>query len=298
MRLRRMPSAVAASVVALAALQTGIAAASPSLEMAPAKRAGPQCSTQVAGVDASRHVVLREIQNRELLADKRTAGALPFDPTALGFHGYKDTTTGYKEGFTAIVPGQSPRLINVRQLDGRSRLTFTTEKMRMRSFSPRLLATSGGYYNFTVTPPGVLKRWTLFVSRSGQRYYGSPRRVLRGVDHLATLAYAFRKKVDGIESDYLYATTDSGGLVQLRVPVDRPSQARKTTVKQHHFKGTTDLSLSYCDTPSTLSLIAVNATDGEARWFTLSDQFHPRATNLVDRGLILRQADWALHAVI
>jgi hypothetical protein len=298
MRLRRTPSAVAASAVAIAALQTGIATASPALDMSRAKQAGPQCSTQVVGVDASRHLVLRDVQNRKLLDDKRTAGALPFDPTAIGFHGYKDTAAGYKEGFTAIVPGQSPRLINVRQFDARSRLTFTTEKMRMRSFGPRLFATSGGYYNFTVTPPGTLKRWTLFVSRSGQRYYGSPQRVLRGADHLATLAYAFRKKVGGVESDYLYATTDSGGLVQLRVPVDRPSLARKTTVKHSHFKAATDLSLSYCNTPSTLSLIAVNATDGEARWFTLSDQFHPRATNVVDRGLILRQSDWTLHAVI
>ena len=43
-------------------------------------------------------------------------------------------------------------------------------------------------------------------------------------------------------------------------------------------------------------VLAINADDDKATWFTLTDQFAARGSNLTNRGLVADGANWKLHA--
>ena len=104
---------------------------------------------------------------------------------------------------------------------------------------------------------------------------------------LTTLAWDARTSVGGVKTDLLWATTKAGALKQIQIPVEDLSGSKVIMVKRTGFKDVTALSASFCNDEAThASLIAIEATNNRARWFTLEDQTTPETSNLINHGLI------------
>jgi hypothetical protein len=253
------------------------------------------CSTQVVGVTEDRKIIIRTLTNATIDEEKQSFGALPFDPSGTAFFEYHEIKHGYTMGIRAVNPHRRPAIFTVKQLNGKPNLTFTTKRMGPAHFTAGVFAGSAGYYVFAVVH-GTVTRWTTFKDRRGHLSYGDPRVVARSTN-LTTLSFTFRKKVPGGVSDVLWGTTRAGELVQLRVPIDDPRDSRLRIVKRRGFDDVSDISLGFCGGhASTLSIIAIDGSANEATWYTVRDQFAPRASNVTNRGLAGDGADWRIHA--
>ena len=267
--------------------------ANPSASLAKIK-----CDTQVAGVNNGRKLVIRTVSNTDLVSNKVTSKRLPLDPTGMAFYGSKAIRGGFKVSFTAISGRGRPQIVSVKQLNRKPKLTFTSERMLNKSFKAQLYAGSDGFYVFTASSAGMIKRWTTYRNARGGISFGDPQNVLQGLRGIRTLAFADRARVKGIQYDVLYATHKHGGILQVMVPTGDRGRTRVKTITTEGFRGTTSMSLSRCGNASTLSILAIDAVDNEATWFTLTDQFHARARNLTNRGLVAETSDWRLHATL
>ena len=300
----RRTSSLLAVVVATAFLSATLSFSGPAeaLSVPSDVGASPQpsklsCPLQLIGVNDARRLVIRLVTNATI-DEEKTTGVLPFDPKAMALFDFKALSRGYRVGVRAISPGHSPSVFKVTQLDSRPGLTYTNERMLNAAFNPHVFAGSGGYFVFAVSPNGkVVKRWSTLEDRRGRLTYDDHKLVTTHAPRIQTLSFSIRKKLDGVTTDVLWGTTVDGGLIQLRVPVDHPARAKVVTVKQSGFDSVTGLSMSYCGQhPSTLSFVAIDRAANAATWYTLVNQFSPRAKNLVDRGLVGDGADWHLHA--
>jgi hypothetical protein len=270
----------------------------------PARTAAPSaaaaakisCGTQVVGVTNNRTLILRDLNNDAIVGEKTATRALPFKPSSMALAWAKDTQRGYNLGVRTINPHGRPTILTVKAVDGRPHVTYTSDRMLNRSFSPRAFAGSASFYVFTTTR-GVVKRWTSYHNRRGQLFYDDPVVVTKNAPAMATLSYALRKRVDGARSDILWGTTKSGALVQMRVPVTHPDRAKIIVVKRRGFAEVTGLSLSFCGGhAASLSIMAISKSNNNATWYTLKKQFSPRATNLTKHGLAGVGANWRLNA--
>jgi hypothetical protein len=270
-----------------------------SVSAAAAARAADSldCNTQIVGVNAQRKLVFKTVHNNDLTRTKVTGQRLPFDPSGMEFYQYQPIRNGYDLSVTAVRPQGRPQVLTVRQLNGKRLMSYTAKPMLNKSFTAPLYAGSGGYYVFSASTSGTIRRWTTFRNDHGGVSFGKPQIVLQGLRGITTLAFANRVKVNGVRNDVLYATGRHGALYQVQVPITERERTHVKTVVTTGFRGTTDLSLSTCNGHvSKLSIVAINATDDKATWFTLTDQLAPRAGNLTDRGGVAEGTDWVLHA--
>lgn len=299
MRLRtRAALLVSAATVLSTSLAAGPASGAVPTDQGVAKSPHKlACSTAVIGQDTRGRFVQRSVDNKAITEEKLSVKRLPFTVKGMVSFGSEKIPGGYKTVWLMTRPGGAPREVTTRDVRSRRGITFATDNPYREPFSPNLIAGSGGYYVFT-WQHGVLKRWTDFIDRRGIAYFGHPEKIGR-VAGLTAITISGRATIGGVESDYLVGTTSDGRLLQFKVPVEDVSRTKTTVLARHGFESTTDLSLSRCNGENShLSIIAVHARYGEAAWYSLRSQFHPRARNLVDHGLIATEADWNLHAVV
>ena len=184
-------------------------------------------------------------------------------------------------------------------MDASENLSTTVTSTNSHSFSPRLVALSGRYYVYGVDSSGDLKRWTRFVDSNGQYYYSGVKIVAHNMGGLHTLSWSWTYQINGKYVDFLYGTTASGRLLQIRIPWSSPGTETIETLATSGFASYDELSLSVCnDSDNYLSIVAINSVDGTARWFTKPYvRTDPHRSPVVNRGLIAPESDWHLHAV-
>lgn len=255
------------------------------------------CAMVTSAVDASNRITHRYLDNAVVTGEKKSkvlAGTI----TALLSAYYEEVSGGSRVVSTLYAAGTRPRLLRIADLDSSDTLSVTALKSTYtHSFNVRHLANSGSYYVYGVSPTtGSLTQWTRYQSEPGKFSYGNPKVIAKYMTGLTSLTYAWTFKVDGEYRDFLLATTKSGALKQIQVPLLKPAYEKQVTLATSGFTGVKGVSTSFCnDNPRYLSFLAIDGS--QARWYTLASQTAPSTTTLVDRGLIPGEHDWDLHAI-
>lgn len=280
-----------AAVLGLAA--SALVAAAPA-----ATAATPTCETGVLGVlDSNNTLVYRHVTDSTVTSERKKLNPISVEVSNLLVFDSVEVNGGSVLHVEAIVPGSNPRRYSVRDIDAEPNLTMQPgPAYRPGTFSPRLVAASGRYYVYTIGNSGDLLRFTRYKNSVGQFYYGSAKVVAQNMSGFKTLSFFGSYQLGGKWTDYLYGTTATGALKQIRIAWSAPSSPTFRTEATTGFLGTTGLSLSICnENANYLSVIAINRNTGEARWFTKAG-VQQTVGPVVDRGLVQPDADWRMHA--
>lgn len=294
MKIRRSVLAiVTAAAVALPVVSAQVAAA-------PAATAAElQCSAGVYGFTPKGKMLLRRVENTTVVNQKSTPTPLSYRVTQLGFMWQEKVAGGFNTHLSAIAADGRPRALLVKDRDGSSTLQNSSRLMLNRNFEPRLFTNSGGTEVFALDNLNRLQRLQTYRDDSGRFVFDSGRVLLRRMGGLKTLSFYNRQQIGGVNTDILYATTKTGALKQIRVPVRRPGDARVLTVKRSGFGAFNGLVLGACDGDLAKAfIIGVNARDNLAKSFVLLGQGHPSAANLTLMGRMDRRYTWKLHATL
>lgn len=294
MNIRRSVLAlVTAAAVALPVVGAEVAAA-------PAATAAElQCSAGVYGFTPKGKLLLRRVRNTTVVSHKSTSTPLSYRVTQLGFMWQDKAAGGYNTHLAAIAADGRPRALLIKDRDGSGTLQNSSRLMLNRNFEPRLFTNSGGTEVFALDNLNRLQRLQTYRDDSGRFVFDNSRVVLRRMGGLKTLSFYNRQRIDGVNTDILYATTKTGALKQIRIPVRRPGDARGITVKRSGFGAFNGLVLGLCDGDvSKAFVIGVNARDNLAKSFVLRRAGHPSAANLTLMGRMDRRYTWKLHATL
>lgn len=274
--------------------------ASGLLVSAEAVQAGtPGCASVVSGVAADGRLVRREVKNANVLAEKTTANPLPYPVYGLVWKDTVDVSGGTVDQLDTFSKNGRPRAISVRDGDAATNLAVTKSQTYTTALDPRAVAGSGSYYVYGIGFNNPLVRWTRYRNADGSLSFRSLTHVRGNMSGIKTMSYSYTYELDGVAYDFLYATTKGGRLLQIRVPLNRPSEPKIFVLATAGFAAVDGLSLSFCNnSPNYLSAIAVDSVTGEARHFTLPNLLVPKQSNLVNRGLVGVGSDWHLHAVV
>lgn len=282
-----------AAVLALGMVGAGLVTA------APAQAATPSCWTAVSGVNTSGRVVERTLHGTIMTEQKVATAALGIPAESIVVVSGQKVSGGWVHKYQVFSPGKRPAQVDVTDLDASSTLTTKVTGYFLGVVGARHLTYSGRYYTYGVDANGNLKRWTKYLDPSGKLWLGSPKLVARGMGGLRTLSWQWTRKTSSGWADVLYGTTARGALKQFQIRWNAPTKPRIATVRKTGFASVTGLSLSGCGSnPSYASLVMIDRTHNRARWFTLRNSFTPKSSNLVNRGLTGRGADWRLHATV
>ncbi len=289
---RTVLATVAAAALVVSTIASGVVSA-------PATAVTETCRAEVGGLTSGNKFLSRTVENGKVLKQKLTATSLPYRAGQMGIFSATTISGGWRTAFTVIANDGRPRLLTVTNRDASGTLQYSSKTMLNRNFQPRLFTNSGGYHVFALDSLNRLQRLTTYRDARGNLVFDNQQLVLRRMGNLKTLSFYNRQKVAGVNTDLLYATTKGGALVQIRVPVRRPGNAKVVTIKRAGFAQYTGLSLSSCGSDrATAYIIGVNATDNVARSYVLVRQAQPSAANLTGRGLVLGRYGWKLHAVL
>ncbi|MEZ5095315.1 MAG: hypothetical protein R2731_03880 [Nocardioides sp.] len=296
--VRLLVAAVAVTAVTIS-VGVGPVTAAPDRRHAGAEsRKALSCPLQVLGVTADLHLTARVMDKAVVTGEKQSGSALPFDPTALGYYSAMNITDGVRLRLDAVADDGQPRVVTVTDKVGRSTLGVTVAAMQQASFRPRLFADSIDYRVYTVSRSGALQRWFLTKEPNGDLHFTDRLKLGTGFDTLTALQVASRQKWGGAWRDVLLATTSTGRLKEIVIPLATPKRLRTYTLAKTGYAGTTGLSLSYCQGKvSFSSVIAVDADAGTATWTTVKGTQHPKKAVTRLRGPAGVGEDWALHAI-
>lgn len=263
-----------------------------------AEAAALSCPMQLVGVTGDQHLVMRTMTNATVTAEKSSAAALSVDPLALGFYSWSDVDGVVRLRLDATFADGIPRLVKVVDKPAETTVKVTTTDMAQTSFRPRLFADSIDYRVYTVSRSGTLQRWLLTREPNGDLHFTDRLRLGSGYDNLTALQVASRLKWGGRWRDVLMATTDTGRLKEIVIPLARPTRLRSYTLATSGYAGTTGISTSFCQNKETFaSLITVDAMANTATWTTVKAIHHPREAVARLRGPAGVGSDWVLHAV-
>jgi hypothetical protein len=296
MLLRRTTMATAACTLALAALPTATAAAAAGT----AARAALTCKGGVIGFSQDGHLVNRGVTNKKVIADNLSTNTVAFNPTGFTFQGGTQVDGGFEQLMTTINTDGQARTIRVLYGPDNGPATITSvANMRNRNFDGRLLAGSGSSKDFILDKAGTLKLYQTYAETTGRLFWAKPVVVRRNLGGLTSLVFFGRLTVDGVKKDILWATTRHGALLQLQVPARQVTKAKVIVVKKRGFKNVTGISPSACNKTATIgSLVALQGTKNQAHFYTIKNQTHPLASNLVDHGLFPAGNDWNITPVM
>lgn len=288
-------AAVAAAVTAL----SSIAMASPTGAASAPSQAATDCQARIFGITQQGKFLQRDVAGTDVVEQKATATALSYRPTNTGFFTSTEVTGGLRMKFTTIAPDGRPRILTVTDKFAQQETTHSTSLMLNRNFEPRLFTNSGGYHVFAITNRLEFKRFITYRNDNGRLFFGDPKTIPLGLTGLKTLSFYNRQSIGGVATDILYGTTKSGALMQIRVPVKRPANARAITIKQRGFGQYTGLSLGRCgDTAATAFIVAINANENRANRFILQNQARPSAANLSAARRMDTSYGWVLRATL
>lgn len=296
MKTRRTALAlITATAAVLSTLGAG-AAATPATAAA---AAAPTCLAEVVGLTAGNKFVSRRMENGTVVRQKLTATAVPFRAKQMGFLEQATIKGGVRTSFIAIATDGRPRVLTVKDVNASRSLAQSSKRMTTSGFAPRLFTKSIGPHAFALDDLNRLQRLVTYRDSDGNYFFGSARVALKGMGSLRTLSFYNRQKIAGVNTDVLYATTRTGALKQIRVPVRRPGNARVVTIKRTGFASFSELSLGACNHDlNTAFIIGVDPGHNLARSYVLRDQAHPSASNLTANGRVAPSYSWKLHAVL
>jgi hypothetical protein len=258
----------------------------------PAARGGLSCPIGVVGFDSGHHVRSDNFTNGRLEQSRISSRTLPFDVTAWGYYDQSGTSKRNTLRLNVVAADGIPRKVVLKRTPRSVRIGKVT-KYQGRSFTPKLYADGGTFYAYAVSG-GVMKRWSLTRYRDGDVRFAQPVKV-GGFRGLTSLQAASITKVRGVESEILYATTDSGQLLQIVVPFEHPNRARKHKLARSGFEGVTELAWSLCnDKRDHHTLIAIDPVGNRATWTTIKRAFTRPKAKL--RGDVTGVTDWHLTA--
>jgi hypothetical protein len=299
------PAAAATAVAIILSMQPA-AAVRPLEPHAPqavqAKTAAtPNCRTLVLGVDSANRFLIRYVVGRAVRGDATSVSPLPYDVTDIG----AAATTGTHHGANfqlVAVSNYQPQLLTVQYRRTRSDLHVDASAgVETDDFSSDLFASVDAKVPlaYTYNAGGDITRWTMSSDSGGVWSLTDPQVVLRSLAELTTLSAEARARIDGVKTDVMIATTSTGALVRILVPVDDPLKASPVMIARRGFKTTTGLSLSSCNSdPSYLSIIAIDNVANTATWLTVRRQFSARPVSPEWWGRIPGRFDWRIHATL
>lgn len=292
MKTRRTLALATAATAVLSTISAGAA-------VAPASAAALTCRSQVVGLTGGNQVVYRGVENGKVAFQKFTATSLPFGAGQMGFLTSQAITGGDKTSFVAIAKDGRPRVLTVKDVTGSKSLSQSSTRMLTTSFTPRLFTKSTGVHAFALNNLNQLRRLVTYRDSSGRLYFGTDQLVLKNMGNLKTISFYNRQKVAGVNTDVLYATTKTGGLKQILVPVRRPANARMVTLERSGFAQYTAISLGRCnDDAGTAYIVGVDAVHNVARSYVLRRQAQASGANLTYAGPVASGYNWRLHAVL
>lgn len=302
------PAARAGHRAGAAVLLLGALASMPPADAAAATgssdiAAKTTCRVRVVGVDSGAHVVSRVVVNGAVSTLKSSPDALPVDLDALGFYSLHRGGGATALRYVAVAADGVPRLVTVTDTAGSSDLGVSTTSLDQTGFSPRLFADASDYRAYTVSARGVLAQWYLTLRRDGTTRFAHRTRLGGGYGDLASLQYGFRLAATGKARDVLYATTTSGALRQIAVPIASPRQEKAVTLKSTGYRGDTELSVGVCDKDvGHPVIVSVDPTQDVATWTEVRNAGRGAGARAVKRGTVRGPAggaaDWVLHAVV
>lgn len=293
---------VAIATAAVTALTTvGLVAGTTPATASAAKNTaivGMECGANVFGVLPNSRFIRRELSGVDVVRQTRSS-PLPYRPRSIGFFGYRDIHGGIKRTFQAIVRDGRPRLLTITEHDSSRRTTFGSRRMLNRRFEPRLFTNSGGAHVFAVDRDDRLWRYVIHGTDRGRFFFDGARRVPISTHGIRTLTFYARTNVGGVRTDILLATTRSGALRRIDVPVRRPGQADTTRISGRGFGRYTGLSVGYCDDDeSTGFIVAIDARRNLAHRFILTNARDASSDRLSQRRRVARDFNWRLRATL
>lgn len=290
--LRRTTVLLASFATAAAGLTVAVPAGAAEEEPAQA------CRTEFFGVAGNGNLVYRRVDDGRVVNAKRSAKQLSFRATNLAGVGYKKIPGGMRELFVATAADGRPRVLRTVRRAGQKRVAVRVERFRTRTFSPDLFAAGYGAKRVYTVEGRTLKQYTIRRNRRGRLVMANAQVLRARIGRIRTLSWFNRLKIDGRNQNVFLATTASGALKQIRVPVGQPGDLSVRLVKRRGFRPMTGLSLGLCGTGTTGMVLGVMAGRDKARWFTIEDVYEPRAKNVTNRGLAARRQNWRLSPTV
>jgi hypothetical protein len=256
-----------------------------------------KCVTGVVAVDGTGHVRVDQVRNDRVSDSRRSTDALPATVTAWGLYDAQDAQgsgNGEVLRLDAVTADGAP--IRVALDLGKGKVGVESSRFDQSGFAPRLFADGYGFYAYTVSDSGKLQRWALTRFGNDDLRFAEKVNLGSGYADLTSLQSSRSFTHKGVEREYLYATTASGALKQISVPLKKPRKEKARTLKASGYEGVTELSWSTCNgNDEYASLIAISPGTNTATWTTVrSSVSHPRAKL---RGPVTGAADWNLSAV-
>jgi hypothetical protein len=256
-------------------------------------RGGLTCPIGVVGFDSGHHVRSDLFTNGQLERSRTSDQTLPFDVTAWGYFDESGTSKRNTIQLNVVAADGVPRKVVLKRTPGAVRIGKVTT-YQQKSFAPRLYADGGTFYAYTLDG-GTMKRWALTRYRDGDVRYARPVKIGGGFGDLTALQAASVTKVKGVETELLYAATDSGQLLQIAVPLAHPNRARVHELAASGYEGVTELAWSYCnDERDYHALIAIDPVGNRATRTTVKHAFNRPASQL--RGDVTGVSDCHLTA--
>ncbi len=294
-----------ARLAALGALLTA-ATVAPLLGVS-AEAAAPQqrvsvtdsCGASVGGIDRDNRLVGMSVKGSEVIATHQTA-VLDFPVQHLALMGWSytdDTRTAGTNYFRTISLDARPRRLDVGFEAGNPDYTTPLiQKFTNRTFNARLFAGTFGYHVLVVRGDRLI-RYVTYADSAGRLSYDDPVVVTR-LAGLTTLGYVNRRKVEGRKADIYLATTTTGRLLEIRIPVRKPRLVDVVRLRKHGFSTVTGISIGGCSATD-LGFVAIDAAANTARWYRLAHPFAPKPADLTEGDLVGVGEDWArLHSVL
>lgn len=300
-RLSLSLSVAASAAIAASALVSPAQAAPADTGRTPSPTASSRraldCAAQVVGVDSHQRLVMEIFDGNRMRSAEHSA-PLPFDPTGLGYYSSSSTKTAYIEKLEAVTADGTPRLLTAKTPVTGGRISVTSKALDQSGFAPRLFTDGSSYRAYTVSDTGVLKRWFLTRYADGSRKFSHARTLGSDFDSLTAITSYATFKINGSWRDVLFATTESGALEELVVPVNHPDQLRQKVLRSTGYVGVQGLSAGVCNhTWAKAFVIAVKPDSDSATWTTISPADDPSHVKATPHGLVEGPADWNLHAV-
>lgn len=253
------------------------------------------CYTGVVGVDGDKRVYSLSLKNAQVTDTARSRTKLSFRPTAWGFFDSQATKAGSVLRVNTMTSDGKPRRVTMSFKDGSKKFGLDSSAYDQKGFKASLFADGFTYYAYTVTGSGNLQRWALTRYRNGDIRYAQKVTIGSGYGDLTSLQASQVFKSKGANREYLYATTDTGALEQIAVPLKKPQKAKRRTLLSTGYAGVTELAWSFCnDDPTYTSLVAIDPAAGTATWTTIKDSVTNPTTTL--RGAVSGGGDWDLSA--
>jgi hypothetical protein len=272
--------------LAIAALLAATAVTPP---VDPAPRAHAACQTVVLGFDSDHRLRRDTLVADRVVRTTRSSKGLKAEVTAGGFYDRSHLDLVSRDGV--------PRSVTFRS--NRKKLRATqVDKFDQDGFAPRLFAENYTFYAYSITR-GTMRRWGVIRSRNGHLRFVPSGVVGNGFRDVTSLQASVFAKVHGVPSELLYATTRSGALWQIVVPLNGPRRARVVTLATAGYEGTTELAWSACSPrgkDGLHSLVAIDPAADRATWTTVT--FPLTRPKAVLRGAVTGETDWRLRAVL